>query len=208
MSSMMVNSPHCTHNKDMYLKVLRNKKIPLVISTGPAGTGKTMLATKVGVESFNERQYMNLVVTRPMVHIGVQDKIGFLPGDLDDKLKPWIEPINQHAGGSFHSKKLNVVPLSLMRGLTFHDSWIIADEMQNSTVNEMKTLLTRVGYNSKLVITGDLEQTDLENEPNGLEDLIQRLDNYDTNDFVYQHIKFDNDDIKRSEFVKRILKYY
>ena len=154
-----------------------------------------------------------MVITRPVV--SNDEDIGFLPGDLESKMDPWMKPIKDVFEKSINKKELDnlikdevieIAPLAYMRGRTFHQSFIFADEMQNSTISQMKMLLTRVGDRSKLVITGDLLQNDLKNCKNGLQDLLDRLIKYNGN--MIKVIQFNNNDIERSEIVKEVLQLY
>ena len=195
-------------NLKVYRRLLENPKINMVIGTGPAGTGKTKTPCAVGLNHLVDRNYERMVMTRPTVAVG-NEQLGFLPGDIDDKMRPWVSHMMEYVNNynlRFIEDKIDVVPLGYIRGETWHDRYIIADEMQNSTVMQMKTLLTRVGENTKLVITGDLSQSDLEQDDNGLSDLLRRLE---TTDFSFcDHVAFTEDDVVRSEFVKQIIKLY
>lgn len=184
-----------TLGQRLYYAYLCDPKIPLVVVTGPAGTGKTMLASKVGSLHVSTGRYDSMVVTRP----AVGNPHGFLPGTIEAKMRPWIRPISDH----LMTKRVETIPLAYMRGLTFDNAFIIADEMQNSTQEQMKMLLTRIGKNSKLVITGDPNQTDI-HEPNGFEDLLKRL----PIDDLWKIVHLTEDDVQRSELVKRILGVY
>lgn len=193
---------------EAYLSALRNNKIPLVIATGPAGTGKTKFPCSVGIDLITDRQYERLIVTRPTVPVG-DEEIGFLPGDVNDKLYPWMSHMMEYIdlyNLQYVQSKIDMVSLSYIRGETWHDRWVIADEMQNSTPLQMKTLLTRVGENTKLVITGDLTQCDRSTE-NGLQDLIDRLGLLENED-IMTHVEFTTDDVRRSEFVRYMLDLY
>lgn len=184
-----------TLGQRLYYSYLCDPKIPLVVVTGPAGSGKTMLASKVGSLHVSTGRYENMVITRP----STGNPHGFLPGTLEAKMKPWIRPISDH----LMTKRVETIPLAYMRGLTFDNTFVIADEMQNSTQEQMKMLLTRIGKKSKLVITGDPAQTDIQG-PNGFEDLLNRL----KPDDLWKVISLTDDDIQRSELVKRILQIY
>ena len=184
----------------LYRQMLRDNRAILVISTGPAGTGKTMGACAVGLEKLRSRDYDRLVVTRPTVPVA-NESLGHLPGSLGDKMWPWLA----HMSAYIDMDKIETLPLSHMRGHTFHNTWVLADEMQNSTVTQMKTLLTRVGESSKVVVTGDLGQSDLAG-PNGLEDLLRRVEA--AGDLENVKVRFTTEDIKRSDFVKYIYKLY
>jgi phosphate starvation-inducible PhoH-like protein len=180
--------------------MLWDTRATLVISTGPAGTGKTMGACAVGLEKLRSGDYERLVVTRPTVPVA-NETLGHLPGTLADKMWPWLAHMSEY----IDMDKIETLPLSHMRGHTFHNTWVLADEMQNSTVTQMKTLLTRVGESSKVVVTGDLGQSDLAGT-NGLEDLLRRVEA--AGDLENVHVRFTTDDIKRSDFVKYIYKLY
>lgn len=201
-----------------YIKHLSDKEIPVVLGVGPAGTGKTLLACNVGLENLMNNQIKKLIITRPTVSVG-QD-IGYLPGSLEDKMDPWMIPIydsfKEHISlktlsQCLNTKSIEICPLTYIRGRTFHDSYIIADEMQNSSIMEMKTLLTRIGKDSKMVLTGDIDQSDLPiNSISGLEDLLIKLNKKKEeidNDFL-KLVQFDIDDVERSEVVKYFLKMY
>ena len=197
-----------------YYTVLENINPQLVIAIGPAGTGKTMHACKKGLHHLRNGTVGNLIVTRPTVSID-NEQMGFLPGNLQDKMEPWALPIydffleeltHYELQSLLQKQVIEVSPIAYMRGRTFKNSYIIADEMQNSSINQLKTLLTRLDDNSKIVLTGDLDQCDIENS--GLDDLITRLtlSEIDSN---YCHIQeFTMDDVKRSDFVKYILSIY
>lgn len=191
---------------DNYRKAIIKPSIPLVISTGPAGTGKSYQACKFATELMRNEpnKYKHLYITRPFVPVEGEN-LGFLPGTLEEKMNPWVSHLLSFC---YHIPMRNVQMTTLghMRGITYEDSIIIADEMQNSTPHQMKTLLTRIGENTKVIITGDVTQCDLtEVELDGLSDLIQKLD---PDSSMTTHIEFTNDDVRRSEFVKYILQLY
>ena len=174
-----------TLNQEKYIVGLLDEKQDIVIAYGPAGTGKTYLAMQAAIKALRQGHCERIVLTRPAV--GVEDeKHGFLPGTLEEKMAPWTRPLldvlrEYYAPPEIEKMILNQVieisPLAFMRGRTFKDSWIIGDEMQNATPGQMKMLLTRIGEGSKIVITGDVEQTDKRKKDNGLIDLCERLDN-------------------------------
>jgi phosphate starvation-inducible PhoH-like protein len=199
-----------TPNQIKYHNLL-SSKIPLILATGPAGSGKTLLASYAGAQKLATNQVARLVLTRPAV--SVDEQHGYLPGTVDQKMEPWTRPIFDALGRFYTQRQINtmmydkvieVCPLAYMRGRTFDNSWIIADEMQNSTQNQMKMILTRIGVNSQMVVTGDLTQCETGYDENGLIDFMTRLG-------YSEHIKsiqLDSNDILRSEVVKEILKYY
>ena len=203
----------------LYKSSLQNYKIPIVVCSGPAGTGKTMVACHEAIDSLKSKKINKIIITRPT--ITVEENIGFLPGTLEDKLYPFMIPIYDYFSEYFTKEQINtlisngrleIAPLAFMRGRTFSDTFIIADEMQNSSKNQFKMLLTRLGDNSKLVITGDLLQNDL-GPNNGLKDFIDILDkkyktNLDKNKHGFEHIKFENSGIKRNPIIKTILELY
>jgi Phosphate starvation-inducible protein PhoH, predicted ATPase len=193
------------------LKLLEPGK-DIVFGIGPAGTGKTMLACQVAVKLFLQGDIDKIIVTRPAV--SADEDLGFLPGTLEQKMAPWTRPIFDVFREYFYANEIEgmiaegvieISPLAYMRGRTFKDAYIIADEMQNTTPNQMKMLLTRIGTGSKMVITGDLEQADRLKE-NGLLDFIRHLKNANTKhiDTVY----FKQQDIERHEAVKEVLQVY
>lgn len=205
----IINGKSNSIRHEAYLSALRNNKIPLVIATGPAGTGKTKFPCSVGIDLIADRQYERLIVTRPTVPVG-DEEIGFLPGDVNDKLYPWMSHMMEYIdlyNLKYVQSKIDMVSLSYIRGETWHDRWVIADEMQNSTPLQMKTLLTRVGENTKLVITGDLSQCDRSSTDNGLQDLINRLGLLENED-IMTHVEFTTDDVRRSDFVRYMLDLY
>ena len=209
-----------TQNHIKYASYLKNDNVPLVIGIGPAGCGKTLLSCAHGINKLLQQEISKVVITRPAV--AMDENHGFLPGDLESKMMPWLIPIydcfKQYV--TIHKLKemisnedIEICPLSYIRGRTFQNSWIIADEVQNSTPNQMKTLLTRIGSNSKMILTGDLEQCDLK-APNGLADFLHRhtyyVENNETctDDDLIKIVQFEESDIMRSELVKHVLHIY
>lgn len=186
--------------------------MPIVVSTGPAGTGKTLLACHAGSKALATRQVERLILTRPAV--SVDEQHGFLPGSLDKKMEPWTRPMfdalhrymsPKQVKLMVEERKIEICPLAYMRGRTFDNAWIIGDEMQNSTPSQMKMLLTRIGEGSKMIVAGDTAQHDRGFEENGLADLIARLDR---GSHSIRHVEFTEDDIVRSEVIKEILRMY
>jgi phosphate starvation-inducible PhoH-like protein len=187
-----------------YMLALRSPK-PIVIGTGPAGTGKTMLACHIALEHVQKFQRPKIVLTRPIV--AADEDMGYLPGDMDQKMEPWTRPMydifEQSMTHTQMDRCISIEPLGYMRGRTFTDTLIIADEMQNSTPNQMKMLLTRIGEGTKLIVTGDLEQSDL-GKDNGLENLIYKMQCQELE--YITHVEMGDADIVRHPAVKEILK--
>ncbi len=205
----MISAKTITQGK--YIQLLMASNPPIVVSTGPSGVGKTLIACHAGSKALVSGQVQRLVLTRPAV--SVDEQHGFLPGDLNDKMDPWTRPMFDALRRYFPAKKvrdmiydqqIEICPLAYMRGRTFDDSWVIGDEMQNSTPSQMKMLLTRIGSGSKMVVTGDIQQHDRGFENNGLVDLLPRIGQATG----IQHIEFSSDDVIRSEVIKEILKLY
>ena len=207
-------------NQEKYVSFLNNNDANIVVAVGPAGTGKTMFACMKAIDLLKTRKLNKIVITRPIVSVE-EEELGFLPGNLVKKMDPWTRPI-MDIFMEFYSKTemenmiynniIEVSPLAYMRGRTFKNSFIIADEMQNSTPNQMLMLTTRIGENSKLVITGDLKQTDRVIDKNGLSDLINKVKIYNNNhnetkDSI-EIIEFDKEDIERSKIVEKVIDIY
>lgn len=193
-----------------YIEYLYSKA-PVVIGTGPAGTGKTLLACHSGAKALINGNVSKLVLTRPAV--SVDEQHGFLPGSMEKKMDPWTRPMFDALHRYISPKqvkelmiqqKIEICPLAYMRGRTFDNAWIIGDEMQNSTPSQMKMLLTRIGTDSKMIVTGDVNQHDRGFENNGLSDLISRIRPSEN----ILHLDFTSDDILRSEVIKEILELY
>jgi len=204
--------PKNPHQEEL-VRNLKNKNKKIIFITGPAGTGKTLFATEYGIHNFLTGVYDKLVFTRPSV--SVDEELGFLPGTLEEKMAPWIRPIYdvlynfispREVQTLTEEKIIEIAPLGFMRGRTFKNTWIVADEMQNCTVSQMKMLLTRLGENSRLIITGDLEQYDRPNETNGLEDFLKRFEDKKSSSIM--SFKFERSDIQREEVVKEVLDIY
>lgn len=201
-------------NQEKYIMALLNDETDVVVVSGPAGTGKTYLAMLAAIKAMRAGECDQIVLTRPAV--GVDDeKHGFLPGDLNQKMEPWTRPLLDVLKEYYSVKEIaqmleeqivEIAPLAFMRGRTFKRAWIIGDEMQNATPNQMKMLLTRIGEGSKIVVTGDVEQTDKRTKDNGLMDLGERLAAGSVKGI--ELCKFDNRDIQRHELIGRVLKMY
>jgi phosphate starvation-inducible PhoH-like protein len=172
----------------------------------------------MGIKAYMEREVSKIVITRPAV--SVDEQHGFLPGDLNEKMAPWTRPIFDIFEKHFTVVQIEnmlleniieIAPLAYMRGRTFEDSWIIADEMQNATKSQMKMLLTRIGNNTKMIVTGDLKQHDRGFSENGLSDFIQLVDHFEKDEQRLSHIsisQFDMQDVERHPAVIEILEIY
>lgn len=200
-------------NQENLITSLLDPQTNITVATGPAGTGKTYLAMLAAIKAFRDGTCERIVLTRPAV--GVDDeKHGFLPGDLNSKMEPWTRPLFDVLREFYNKKEIarmldeqtiEISPLAFMRGRTFKDAWIIADEMQNATPSQMKMLMTRIGENSKIVITGDVEQTDRTVHNNGLIDLCKRLETRrDGLSVCYMN----NRDIQRHPIIDTVLEIY
>lgn len=200
-------------NQALFLSLLRTQKPPIVCATGPAGTGKTFLACSIGAEALVNRRIDRLVLTRPAV--SVEEQHGFLPGTLERKMDPWTRPMFDALRKYYTPKQLQIMiqegiieicPLAYMRGRSFEKSWIVADEMQNSTQSQMRMVLTRIGEGSKLVLTGDPSQHDRGYEENGFMDFLRRLDDHPSS-FI-EHVEFNESEIVRHPVIKEVLEIY
>jgi|TARA_B100001094_G_scaffold329182_1_gene391368 phosphate starvation-inducible PhoH-like protein len=200
-------------SQEQYMLTLANPKKDVVFGIGPAGTGKTLIAVLTAIKFFKEGIVDKIIVTRPAV--SVDEDLGFLPGTLEQKMAPWTRPIFDVLREYFDAKQIEgmiaegiieIAPLAFMRGRTFKKAYIIADEMQNSTANQMKMLLTRLGEGSKMAVTGDLAQAD-RIQDNGLIDFTTQL-NRNTSVSRLEAVSFGHGDIERHEAVREILKVY
>ena len=184
----------------------------VTIGVGPAGTGKTYLAVAAAVAAFRERKINRIILTRPAVEAG--ERLGFLPGDLQSKVDPYLRPLydalfDMLGAESFQKQlergNIEVAPLAYMRGRTLDDSFIILDEAQNTSVEQMKMFLTRLGFNSKMVVTGDITQIDLpDGRRSGLVDAVKILKDVDD----IQIVRFNERDVVRHKLVQDIIKAY
>ena len=196
-----------------YIQKLQNEDNSILFAIGPAGTGKTLLAVQAGIKFFQEGKVDKLIVTRPAV--SVDEDLGFLPGTLNQKMEPWTKPIFDVLGEYYSQKDIvemlsegviEISPLAYMRGRTFKRAWIIADEMQNATANQMKMLLTRLGDQSRMVVTGDLAQADRVAD-NGLIEFCNLLGKYKRTEHI-DIVRFEAKDIERHQAVKEVLEIY
>ena len=204
--------PRNFHQDDL-LGYIEDHNINIIFAIGPAGTGKTLITTLAGIKQLKNNRLDKFVVTRPAV--SVDEQHGFLPGTLQEKMAPWTRPIfdifeeyytPDQIEYMLKDNKVEIAPLAYMRGRTFKNSYIIADEMQNATDSQMKMLLTRLGDNSKMIVTGDLAQHDRGYESNGLKMFIDRLLKADS--ARIKMVQFDNKDIERHPVVAEVLKLY
>jgi phosphate starvation-inducible PhoH-like protein len=203
-----------TRNQEKLVLALQDPDTHIVITTGPAGTGKTYLAMQAAVKALKEGECDRIILTRPAV--GVEgEQHGFLPGNLVAKMEPWTRPLldvmreyyrAQDIVTMIEDQVLEIAPLAFMRGRTFKHSWIIADEMQNATPAQAKMLMTRIGQGSKIVITGDVEQADRNNGDNGLMDLCERLAGHPVRGM--EVCPMENRDVQRHKIIGDVLKLY
>lgn len=197
-------------NQKTYIEAMQQRD--LVFGIGPAGTGKTYLAMAMALSYLNNRSISRIILTRPAVEAG--EKLGFLPGDLLEKVNPYLRPLYDalydlveldKASRYLEKGLIEIAPIAFMRGRTLNDSFVILDEAQNTTSEQMKMFLTRLGYNSKAIVTGDITQTDLPMGKNsGLREAIEILKHVDDIAFVY----FNEVDVVRHPLVKKIIRAY
>ena len=192
--------------------VAASRRSDIVFAIGPAGTGKTFTAVALAVSALKSRQVKRIVLCRPAVEAG--ERLGFLPGDFREKVDPYLRPLYDALEEMLSADKLRtymeqnvveIVPLAFMRGRTIHSAFVILDEAQNATALQMKMFLTRIGVNSRAIITGDITQIDLPSQSqSGLLEARQILEGIDGIDFIY----FDRGDVVRHKLVKDIIKAY
>ena len=199
-----------TPNQKAYLKALLESDVTFGI--GPAGTGKTYLAVAAAVDAFERDAVERIVLTRPAIEAG--ERLGFLQGDLTQKVDPYLRPLYDALFDLFGFEKtqrltekqvIEIAPLAYMRGRTLNNAFVILDEAQNTTVEQMKMFLTRLGFNSKMVVTGDITQIDLpDGRRSGLVDAVKVLKDVDD----IQIIRFNERDVVRHKLVQDIIKAY
>ena len=213
-----------THNQEQYCNYLNDPKIKLLFAVGPAGTGKTMLACNNAIKELKSGNINKIILTRPVVP--VEEDLGFLPGNINKKMDPWTRPIfdiflefysQRDIDSMMHNNVIEISPLAYMRGRTFKNSFIIADEMQNSSPNQMLMLTTRIGQGSKMIITGDLKQSD-KGQESGLFDFITKFKKYENIEMMKYNstninsgikiVEMNNTDIERSPVIVKILDIY
>ena len=200
-------------SQETYLLKLNDPNKMIVFAIGPAGTGKTMLAVQWAIDQLKYGSADKIIITRPAV--SVDEEHGFLPGDLNEKMAPWTKPIFDVIAENFNAREIEnfikegvieTSPLAYMRGRTFKNAVVVADEMQNATPSQMKMLLTRLGQGSQMVVTGDLQQADRPSN-NGLLEFLGLYNNFQGHRYV-DLVKFDVQDVERHEAVKEILSIY
>jgi len=182
----------------------------IIIAYGAAGTGKTACAVSKACEYLHEHKVDKIIVSRPSIEAG--ESIGHLPGEIHDKFAPWLAPVRgimneilgkSHVDSLVRAGKIEAIPLGFCRGQTFNNSYILLDEAQNTTPEQMKMFLTRIGHNSKMVVTGDNDQTDIRGQ-NGLEDVIYKIDWMSS----VKIVEFERNDIVRNSIISDILSSY
>ncbi len=204
-----VIKPRSLSQENYYRSTLKND---IVFAIGPAGTGKTYLAVAIAVAALRNHDVQRIILTRPAVEAG--ESLGFLPGDLKEKIEPYLAPLDDALHDMLPPEKLRnyteqhsieILPLAYMRGRTLNNAYVILDEAQNTSSMQMKMFLTRLGANSKAIITGDITQIDIPNkEHSGLIEAQRILQGIDGIDFIY----FDSRDVVRHRLVKEIIKAY
>lgn len=198
-----------TEKQKEYIRLIKSKRI--IFAIGEPGTGKTRVACSIALEELYSNKIQKVILTRPVLEAG--ESLGFLPGDLNEKINPYMLPIYNEFLESIDEKelktlsspeikKIEIVPLAFMRGHTFKNCIVIADELQNASFKQIKNLLTRIGENGRLIINGDLNQSDLPRDmQGGLREVVNKLKNLEEVGVV----RFDREDIVRDPFIAKIL---
>jgi len=208
-----------SNGKKILAKTSNQKKIvtlikanDLVFVIGPAGTGKTYVSVALALKALKDKSIKKIIITRPVVEAG--ENLGFLPGDLQEKIDPYLRPIYDALQDMIpinkikkyiENKTIEIAPIAYMRGRTLKNAFILLDEAQNTTPSQLKMFLTRLGPNSKMIVTGDISQIDLrKHQKSGLKDAIKRFKNINRIEFI----TLDNTDVLRHSIVKKILEKY
>jgi phosphate starvation-inducible PhoH-like protein len=208
-----------TPQQQVYVNYLKDKSVSMVLGVGPAGCGKTLFSCVAAMNEYEKGAIKKIIMTRPIV--SVEEELGFLPGKIEQKMDPWTRPMfdifyeffpRKEVENMVRSGIIEIAPLAYMRGRTFKNAFVICDEMQNSSPNQMLMLATRIGEGSKMVITGDLEQSDFNllapKKDNGLSDFINKYNNYDGDKTKIKLATFSKNDVKRSTVVVDVLNIY
>ncbi|RYD83545.1 MAG: PhoH family protein [Verrucomicrobiaceae bacterium] len=196
-----------------YVDTLLDESKHVVFAMGPAGCGKTLLATQYAIQALQSGDFTKIIITRPAV--SVDEQHGFLPGTLVEKMAPWVLPImdvfKEHYTPAQVEKMvldevIEIAPLAYMRGRTFKNAIVLFDEAQNSNINQMKMVLTRIGENSRMIVTGDIKQADRGFEENGLKDFVERLSRRGSDAIAI--CEFETGDVERHPIIEEILNLY
>ena len=218
LDAMIADLPK-TANHARFCELLDDDRIPLVLATGPAGVGKTLQSISFAIYKLIKRDIGKVLITRPTVPLG--EELGFLPGKLKDKMHPFLIPIYDSFKAYVTARQLNeyieneeieIAAIAHVRGRTFQDCWVIVDEAQNLTPMQYRTLLTRIGQNAKMVVSGDLDQSDIRGT-NGHQDFVDRFETFVSGNGLGSHpdiglVRFGDQDIMRSDLVKHVLDIY
>ena len=201
-------------NQEKYIIALTDTETDIVIVSGPAGTGKTYLAMQAAIKAMRSGECDKIILTRPAVSVD-DEKHGFLPGDINQKMEPWTRPLLDVLHEYYSTKEvihmieeqiIEIAPLAFCRGRNFKRSWVVLDEAQNCTPSQLKMIMTRIGIGSKIIITGDIEQTDRRTADNGLLDLQNRLRKGAVPGL--QVCEFTTKDVQRHKIIEHILSLY
>lgn len=199
--------------QETYIQYLEDPTKRIILAVGPAGTGKTYLGVLEAIKTLKQGHVQRIILTRPAVHVE-DEKFGFLPGTIEEKLTPWLIPIMDimkeyysvcEIKSMMENEVIEISPLAFMRGRTFKDCIIILDEAQNTTPAQMKMALTRLGFGSRIIITGDLEQSDHKKE-NGLVNFLSRVEAFENDRIAVA--RFYSKHVERDEIVKDVLEIY
>lgn len=204
-------------NQKKYVDLLTNREKSLIVALGPAGCGKTLFACSHAIESLKNGEIQKIVLTRPMVSVE-DEEIGFLPGNIVSKMDPWTKPMfdifseyfsMNDLHGMIQSGTIEICPLAFMRGRTFHRSFVLADEMQNSSPIQILMLATRLGFHSKMGMMGDLQQSDRPSQINDLSDFLDKYNKRVEHEVTGMGIvELEKEDVMRSNIVKEVLSLY